>query len=88
MIFPPDFIIAENLDRLYEYYKKTPEQIAQDYIDDPKSLPAEEIERLVHEVDPELRKMLENSLPPSDAVIKQIPAKFAFQTQNGLKILK
>ncbi|MHA1888044.1 MAG: hypothetical protein ACTSX0_08450, partial [Promethearchaeota archaeon] len=88
MIFPPDFIIAENLDRLYEYYKKSPEQLAAEYIADSKSLPAEEIERLIHETDPTLRKLLENSLPHSDSIIKDIAAKFAFQTQNGLKILK
>ena len=80
--------IPENLDLLHEYYRKTTQQLAQDYIASPENMPPELIERLVHEVDPELRKMLENNLPPSDTVIEQISAKFAFRTENGLTILK
>ncbi len=80
--------IPENLDRLHKYYSKTTLQLAQEYISDPTSLSPELIERLIHEIDPELRKMLENNLPPDNPVIKQISAKFAFKTQNGLKIFK
>lgn len=47
-----------------------------------------QIERLVHEVDPELRKMLENNLPPSNSVIKQISAKFFIENKKKFKILK
>jgi len=80
--------ISEKLDHLHEYYKKTTRQLTQDYISEPKSLPPDQIERLVHEVDPEIRKMLENDLPPSDSLVKQISSKFTFSTENGLTILK
>ncbi len=58
------------------------------YISDQTSLPPELIERLVHETDPNLRKMLENNLPPANPVLSEISTKFTFETKNGLKILK
>ena len=80
--------ISEKLDLLHEYYKKTSLQLAQEYIADTESFPPEQIERLVHEIDPETRKLLENNLPPDNPVIAQITSKFSFKTQNGLRILK
>ncbi len=83
-----ELFILEKLDRLHEYYKKTALQLAQEYVANPESYPPEQIERLVHEVDPEIRKMLENNLSPSDSVVKQLSTKFSYETQNKLKILK
>ena len=80
--------IPENLDRLHEYFKKTTRQLAQDYITSPESIPSAQIERLVHEINPQIRKILENNLPPSDSIIKRISNKFSFRTENGLIILK
>ncbi|QEE15776.1 hypothetical protein DSAG12_01603 [Promethearchaeum syntrophicum] len=80
--------IPEKLDRLYEYFKKTTQQLAQDYITAPESIPPEQIERLVHEINPKIRKILENNLPPSDSIIKRISTKFSFRTENGLTLLK
>jgi hypothetical protein len=82
------FFIPKNFDQLHEYYRKTTQQLAQEYITDRKSLPSEQIERLVHEIDPEIRKMIENNLPSSDPIIAQMSTKFTFETENGLKILK
>ncbi|MHA1645953.1 MAG: hypothetical protein ACTSVL_00120 [Promethearchaeota archaeon] len=80
--------IPEYLDSLHEYYLKTTRQLAQEYVTNPSSLSPELIDRLIHEIDPELRKMLENNLPPSNSVIKDISAKFSIETPKGLKILK
>ncbi len=80
--------IPEKLDRLHEYYHKTAQQLAKEYISDSKKIQPDQTERLIHEVDPELRKMLENNLPPSDPVIKKISAKFSFEIKKEFKILK
>ncbi|MBA7528016.1 hypothetical protein ES705_20199 [subsurface metagenome] len=88
IIHSRDCFIPENLERLYQYYRKTARQLAQKYITAPEKLLADQIDRLIHEVDPELRKILENNLPPSDPVISQISAKFTFESVNELKIFK
>lgn len=83
-----ELFIPEKLELLHQYYHKTTRQLAQEYIARAESLLPEQIERLVHEADPEIRKMLENNLSPSDSMVKQLSAKFSFETQNKLKILK
>ena len=80
--------IPEKLNRLHEFYQKTTLQLAQEYISDPKNLLPDQIERLTHETDPYLRKMLENNLPVTDPLIKQLSAKFSFKSPKDLKILK
>ena len=80
--------VQNNTMRLHEYYRKTTQQLAHEYISTPKNLPTDQIERLVYEIDPELRKMLENNLQPTDPLIKKISEKNTFKTQNGLKIFK
>ena len=76
--------IPEKLDRLHEYYQKTTRELAQEYIVSPESLPSDQIERLIHEIDPNIRKLLENNLPFDNPVLIQISSKFNFKTQNGL----
>ena len=71
--------IPEKLDLLHEYYRKTTLQLAQEYITDPESLPAEQIERLVHETDHNIRKMLENNLSLDNPILSQISTKFTFK---------
>ncbi|MHA1919379.1 MAG: hypothetical protein ACTSWX_06520 [Promethearchaeota archaeon] len=78
----------EKLDILHEYYRKTTRQLAQKYIADRSSLAPEQIERLIHEIDPQLRELLENNLPPTDPVIVKISSKFSFSSVIDLKILK
>ncbi len=80
--------ISENLDILHEYYRKTTRELAQEYVTDQTSLSPELIERLIHEADHNLRRLLENSLPPENPVLSEISTKFNFETKNGLKILK
>jgi len=79
--------ISEKLDKLYEYYRKTTLQLAQEYIADPKSLLVAQIERLIHEADYNIMKLLENNLSLNNFVLNKITEKFSFKTQKGL-ILK
>ncbi len=83
-----ELFIPEKLNQLHEYYKKTTLQLAREYIADIESLPLNQIERLVHEADYNIRNILENNLPSKNPVITEISSKFHFKTQNGLKILK
>ncbi len=57
---------------------------------DPKSLPKDQIERLIHESDHESLKILEDdkysNLLPDDPVIEQISLKFTIDIRKG-KIL-
>ncbi len=80
-------LIIENLPPLHEYFKKSTIELAHIYIADPSSMPPDQIERLIHEADHNIRKILENSLPPKDPAILQISQKIAFTTKNGLRIL-
>ncbi len=80
--------IHENLHPLYEYFKKTTIQLAHQYIANPSDMFPHQIERLIHEADHNIRKILENSLPPKDPTILAISQKIAFKTPNGFKILK
>ena len=82
--------IPEKIDRLLEFYKKSPTELALEYRSNPKSLSKDQIERLIHEGDPYILKILEDdkysTLLPDDPVIAQISKKFIIRTKNG-KIL-
>lgn len=80
----------EKIDRLLEFYKKSPTELALEYRSNPKSLSKVKIDRLIHEGDPYILKILEDdkysTLPPDDPIIGQISQKFIVRTKNG-KIL-
>ncbi len=82
--------IPEKIDRLLEFYKKSPAELALEYRSNPKSLSKVKIERLIHEGDPYILKILEDdeysTLSPDDPIITQISKKFIVKTKNG-KIL-
>jgi len=80
--------IHKNLPELYEYFKKTTIELAHQYIDDSSGIPPHQIARLIHEADHNIRKILENSLPPKNPTILKISQKIAFKAPNGFKILK
>lgn len=80
--------IVEKLPELYEYFKTPILKLAYQYISDPVNMPPDQIERLVHEADYNIRKILENALPPKNPLLLQISQKLSFETANGLKILK
>ncbi len=78
----------DKITQLYKYFKIPVYQLAQRYISNPESLPNHQIERLIHEADHDIRKLLENSLPSKNPTLLKISQKFSFKTANGLKILK
>ena len=68
-------------------FKKSPTELALQYRMDPKSLPKDQIERLIHEADHESLKILEDdkysNLLPDDPVIEQISLKFTIDIGKG-----
>ncbi len=80
----------EKIARLLDFYKKSPTELAMQYRSDPKSLPKNQIQRLIHESDNLILKILENyefsSLQNNDPVIARISRKFTVRTKKG-KIL-
>ena len=85
-----ELFIPEKIDRLLQFYEKSPTELALQYRFDPKSLPKDQIDRLIHEADHQTLQILEDdefsTLPKNDPVIARISKKFAVKTQNG-KIL-
>jgi hypothetical protein len=85
-----NLFIPEKIDRLLEFFGKSPTELALQYRSDPKSLPKDQIERLIHEADSHTLKILEDDkyslLLPNDPVIAQILRRFTVWIKNG-KIL-
>ena len=79
--------VPDKIDTLFEFYKKSPTTLALQYRTNPKSLPKDQIERLIYEADPDSLKILENTdcsnLQSTDPVIVQISRKFSVITKNG-----
>ena len=73
-------------EELLEYYRRSPKQLALDYISDPNSLTKDELERLIYEIDKKDEKILENSLPVDDPVLNKILERDSLELSNGFKI--
>ena len=63
---------SRNYEELLSYYKKTPSDLAQQYINAPDSLKVDEKERLIHEGGNLEKKILELKMPPYDPILKKI----------------
>lgn len=79
--------IPSKIDQLFKFYKKSPTHLALQYRKNPKLLPKDQIDRLIHESDHEILKILEDdkysNLRPDDSVISQISQKFTFHIKKG-----
>lgn len=84
----PRIFIDENVPELYAYFKTPIIELAHQYINNPEKFPPDQIERLIHEADHIIRKILENSLPANNPVILKISQKIAFKSPTGLVLLK
>jgi len=73
-------------DEILEYYFKTPEQLALDYVSNPHSLTVDDQTRLIHEVEKREIKILENSLPVDDPILRKIIERESHKLSNGSKI--
>ena len=88
----PDIPKGKNLyeegkdEELLEYYRRSPKQLALDYISDPNSLTKDELERLIYEIDKKDEKILENSLPVDEPVLNKILERDSLELSNGFKI--
>ncbi|MHA1647804.1 MAG: leucine-rich repeat domain-containing protein, partial [Promethearchaeota archaeon] len=72
---------------LYNYYKKSVRELAEQYIDDQDSLTLDERERLVHEASYEWFIVLSANLEPSNSVLKKIQERFQIKRDDGFTIL-
>lgn len=70
----------KELEELYEFYKKSTIQIAQQYVTDPNSLTPDEKERFIWEAGHNERALLENSpkIPLNDPIIQKITQRISF----------
>jgi hypothetical protein len=78
----------KEIDTLYNFYKKTSLELAYQYRDNTESLSNDEIERLIHESDYRILRIMEPFLSPKDPVISKIISNKIFNLNNGLKIFK
>jgi len=82
-----ELFIPEKIDRLLAFYEKNPTELALQYRSESKSLPKDQIDRLIHEADHQTLQILEDdecsTLQKNDAVITQISQKFTIATENG-----
>ncbi|QEE14972.1 leucine-rich repeat domain-containing protein [Promethearchaeum syntrophicum] len=80
--------ISENFTQLYNHYKKSPKQLAQQYVDNPKSLTKVERGRLAWEGGLREREILELKLQPEDPTLLEINKRLSVPLKNGLRIMK
>ncbi len=80
--------IPNEIENLYEFYKKSPLQLAQQYTADPKSLTNDEKERLAWEAGLTERTILENAtnIPKNDSLIQKITRRLSFGDDTISKI--
>ena len=77
----------DQIDDLYKYYRKSPEELAIQYVSHPKSLSNDEIERLIHEAGKSEIKFLENNLAADNLILSKIINRLSVELSNTLKIL-
>ncbi len=67
-----NLIRQKKFNELYNYYKKTPSTLAEQYIKNPDSLTLSEKKRLAYESGIKEGQILERNLKPSDPILRQI----------------
>lgn len=72
---------------LLEYYKYSPQKLAQMYVKNPDSLTKNEKERLIHEANHQNRTHLEEYLRPDDPVLIKISNRLKITLANNFQLL-
>ena len=72
--------------KIFQYYQKSPPILAQQYINDSKSLTVDEIERLSYEAGHTEKKILEISTHPDDPILAQINDRLVLELPSGYKL--
>ena len=75
-------------DAIVEFYRKTPMELAQQYIEKPDSLSDGELERLGWEGGYQERKLLEPHLSLDHPLLWEISQRLSHELPSGLSILK
>ena len=73
---------------IVEFYRKTPMELAQQYIESPDFLSEDELERLGWEGGYQERQLLESSLPADHQLLIEISQRLTHELPSGLSILK
>ena len=76
------------IQELYEFYRKAPVKLAQQYADNPRSLTTDEQKRLAWEAGNRERQILELKLKPEDPILTEINKRLSIPVKNGLNIMK
>ena len=77
---------SQDFNGLYQYYQKSPKILALQYINNTKSLTNDEKLRLSHELTKKDIKVLENSLPADDPILRKIIERYSLELSSGYKI--
>ncbi len=75
-------------DAIVEFYRKTPMELAQQYVENPESLTNGELERLGWEGGYQERKILESRISLDHPIIAEISRRLTHRLSSGLSILK
>ena len=87
----PDYRLVRDPERfkaIAEFYRKTPMELAQQYIEKPDSLTEDEIERLGWEGGYQERQLLESNFSPENPLLKEISQRLTHELSSGLTLLK
>ena len=67
-----EFVHMQVIEQLKEYYRKTTNELIQQYISNPESVSEDELERIIWEADIEGRNVLESNFPADNVVLQKI----------------
>ncbi len=76
-----------NLEPIAKYYAKSPIVLAEQYYDDPNSLTAGELERLIWEATSVEREFLESNLSLDNEILKKINERLSVNLNEKYKII-
>ncbi|MHA1901404.1 MAG: hypothetical protein ACTSW5_10960 [Promethearchaeota archaeon] len=78
----------KNSQGLWEYYEKSPMELTQQFINDNNSLSKSEMDRLIHELGFQERKLLEENLDPNHPIFSKIKNNKKFEIRKGFEIIQ
>lgn len=87
----PEYRLVRDPERykvIAEFYRKTPMELTQQYIESPESLTEGELERLSWEGGYQERQLLESNFPPDNLLLKEISKRLTHTLSSGLSLLK
>ncbi|MBA7567609.1 hypothetical protein ES708_09324 [subsurface metagenome] len=83
-----ELLNQKNSQGMWEYYKKSQMELAQNFIDDNNSLSESEMGRLLHELGINERRMLEENLKIDHPIFSKISQNEKIKLKDGIEIMK